>query len=132
MPQFIQFHLSDFFPDVRLRQRLGGLAHPFVGADRGDVEQFPEPPETGLAEAVQQNRQSLGGFRTAALGGSSKVVAARSAPVTLVAAHKAMFDKRGAATSLARKFHGVTSWMVSGGILSHNISFVNTPKIYFR
>jgi hypothetical protein len=129
MPQLIQFHLPDFFPDFWLRQSLGCLAHPLVGAYAGDAKQFPQPPKAGLSEAVEQDRQGLGRFRAAALGCSGKVKTAGFAAVTLEPAHKAMFDKRGAATSLARKFHGVTSWMVSGGILSHNVSFINTLKI---
>jgi hypothetical protein len=132
MPQLIQFHLPDFFPDFWLRQRLGCLAHPFVGADGGDIKQLPEPAKTGLAEAVEQDRQGLGRFRAAALGCSGKVKAASFAAVTLEPAYKAMLNKRGAATSLARKFHGITSWMVSGGILSHNVSYVNTLKNSWR
>lgn len=86
-----QFHLPEFW----LRQSLGCLAHPFVGADGGDIKQLPEPAKTGLAEAVQQDRQCLGGFRAAALGCSGKVKAVSFAVVTLEPANKAMFNKRG-------------------------------------
>jgi len=109
MPQFIQFHFQDFFPDFRFRQRLGCLAHPLVGAYGGDAKQLPQPAKAGLSEAVEQDRQGLSGFRPAAFGRSGKVKAAGFAAVTLEPANKAMLDKRGAATSLARKFHGGTS-----------------------
>ncbi len=106
MPQLIQFHLPDFFPDFRLRQCLGCLAYPLVGAYGGDAKQFPQPAKAGLAEAVEQDRQGLGRFRAATLGCRGKVKAAGFAAVTLEPAYKAMLDKQGAATSLARKFHG--------------------------
>jgi len=118
MPQLIQFHLPDFFPDFWLRQPLGRLAHPFVGADGGDTQQFSQPPKAGLSQAVEQDRQGLGRLRAAPFGCSGKVKTAGFATVTLEPTHKAMLDKRGAATSLARKFHGITSWMFSGGILT--------------
>jgi hypothetical protein len=118
MPKFIQFHLPDFFPDFWLRQRLGCLANPLVCAYGGNTKQFSKKPKAGLAEAVKQYRQGLGSFRAATLGGGSKIKAARLAAVTLEPAYEAILDKRGAATSLARNFHGATSWMVSGGIIA--------------
>jgi len=118
MPKLMQFHLPDLFPDFRLRQPLGYLAHPFVGAYGGDTQQFSQPPKAGLSKAVKQDSQGFGRFRAAPLGCSGKVKAAGFAAVTLEPTHKAMLDKRSATTSLARKFHGVTSWMFSGGILS--------------
>jgi hypothetical protein len=118
MPQLIQFHLPNLSPDFRLRQGLGHLAHPLVDADGGDAEQFSQPAKTGLAEAVKQDRQRLGGFRAATLGGGGEVLAAGPTAVPLQAAHEAIFNKRGAATFLARKFHGITSWMISGGIIA--------------
>jgi hypothetical protein len=118
MPQFIQFHFPDFFPDFRLRQCLGCLAHPPIDADVGNAKQLSKPSETGLAEAVEQNCQSLGSLRATALWSGREVIAATLAAVALKSSHNAVPDKRGAATSLARKFHGATSWMVSGGIIS--------------
>ena len=73
MPQFIQFHFQDFFPDFRFRQRLGCLAHPLVGAYGGDAKQLPQPPKAGLSEAVEQDRQGLSGFRPAGLGVAVKL-----------------------------------------------------------
>jgi hypothetical protein len=118
MPQLIQFHFPNFLPDFRLRQSLGYLAHPLVSAYARDAKQFSQPAKTGLAEAIKQDRQGLGRFRAAPLWGRGKVKAADFAAVTLKSPHKTMLNIRGAATSLAHKFHGVTSWMFSGGILS--------------
>src|SRR3974377_251277 len=99
MPQLVQFHFPNFFADFRLRQSLGCLAHPLVSAD-------PQPAETGLAEAIKQDGQGLSGFRAAPLGGGGKVKATGFAAVTLQAPHETMLNIRGAAASLAQKFHG--------------------------
>jgi hypothetical protein len=107
VPQFIQFHFPDFFPNFGFRQGLGCLAHPLVGADGRDIEQLPEPPETGLAKAIQQDSQSPGSFGAASLWGGGKIKATCLAAVTLKASNKAVLHKRGTATSLAAKFHGL-------------------------
>jgi hypothetical protein len=106
MPNFIQFHLPNFFPDFWLRQTLGHLPHPLVSADARDAKQFAQPAKTGFAEAVEQDCQSLSRFRAAPLGGDGKVKATGFATVALESPHKTMFYIQGAATSFARKVHG--------------------------
>ena len=80
--------------------------HPLVSADPRDAQQFSQPAETGLAEAIKQDGQGLSGFRAAPLGGGGKVKATGFAAVTLQSPHETMLNIRGAAASLAQKFHG--------------------------
>jgi len=125
MPKLIQFHFPNFFPDFRLRQSLGCLAHPLVSAYARDAKKFSQPAKTGLSKAIKQDRQGLGCFRAAPLWGNGKVKAAGFAAVTLESPHKTMLNIRGASTSLACKVHGVTSWMFSGGNLSQVLELLD-------